>query len=333
MKVLPANWKKWLIHYWAGRHPERLGHLWLPGGTITVYPHLSYALDNGKFAATVGNRLWDESAFRQHMAAATLFPKPPEWLVVPDQPFDPKATLQLWQRWESELIDLGIPLAFAVQNSHRPEDVPESAPVIFMGGTDDWKFAHLSEFVATGKPVHVGRVNGRKLWICEREGAASVDGSGWGRGDVRQLAILEHYLRCTAGEADPPEAQQLSLLEEDTISESFTQRLEAKQFPITNLSADIPKNIDRPHLLKAILVPRGFANAYWWQYAPKHRPLRWAVDHQGIQYPAKLLISRANIWANGAPWPSRLFSGGRDCYKFLSDRGFSIAPLDKCRLA
>ena len=130
MKVLPANWKKWLIHYWAGRHPERLGHLWLPGGTITVYPHLSYALDNGKFAATVG-----------------------------------------------------------------------------------------------------------------------------------------------------------------------------------------------------------FANAYGWQYAPKHRPLKWAVEHAGVRYPAKLLISRANIWANGAPWPSRLFSGGRDCHKFLSDRGFSIAPLDRRRLA
>ncbi|MDB9529625.1 hypothetical protein PN498_26780 [Oscillatoria sp. CS-180] len=130
MKVLPANWKKWLIHYWAGRYPERLGHLWSPEGTITVYPHLSYALDNGKFAATVG-----------------------------------------------------------------------------------------------------------------------------------------------------------------------------------------------------------VANAYGWQYAPNHRPLKWAVEHAGVQYPAKLLISRANIWVNGAPWQSRLFSGGRDCHKFLSDRGFSIAPLDRRRLA
>lgn len=30
MKVLPANWKKWLIRYWAGRYPERLGQ-WSPG--------------------------------------------------------------------------------------------------------------------------------------------------------------------------------------------------------------------------------------------------------------------------------------------------------------
>jgi hypothetical protein len=60
-----------------------------------------------------------------------------------------------------------------------------------------------------------------------------------------------------------------------------------------------------------------------------HRPWRWAVEYEGAQYPAKVLIS----WTNGASWPSSLFSGGRDGHKFLSDRGFSIAPLDKCRLA
>jgi hypothetical protein len=64
-----------------------------------------------------------------------------------------------------------------------------------------------------------------------------------------------------------------------------------------------------------------------------HRPRRWAVEHEGIQYPTKLLISRANIWANGAPWLSRLFSGGRNGHRFLSDRGFSMALLDRCRLA
>jgi hypothetical protein len=252
-------------------------------------------------------------------------PKQPEWLVVPDQPFDLKATLELWQHWEPELIDLGIPLAFAAQNGHRPEDVPESASVIFLGGTDDWKFANLPEFVATGKPVHVGRVNGRRLWQCERAGAASCDGTGWFRGRQEQLAILEHYLRCTAGEAEPPQGGQLSLLEETAIAESFMQRLEMKQFPVANLSADIPRNIERPHLLKAI--------AHWWQYAPKHRPLKWAVEHEGHQFPPKLLISRANIWANGAPWPPRLFSGGRDCRKFLGDRGFELVPVQRDYLA
>ena len=277
MKVLPANNAKWLVHYWAGRYPERLGHLWSPGRPISVYPHLSYALDNGKFAAVTADRRWNEAAFLQHVAAVAALPKPPEWLVVPDQPFDAQATVELWQRWEPGLIDLGIPLAFAAQNGHRPEDIPNSASVIFLGGSDDWKFAHLPEFVATGKPVHVGRVNGRRLWQCEGAGAASCDGSGWFRGKQDQLHILEHYLRCTAGEAEPPQGGQLSLLEEAAIADSFMQRMADKQFPALDFRSDIPKNIERPHLLSAI--------AYWWEYAPKHRPYRWAVDYEGRQFP------------------------------------------------
>jgi hypothetical protein len=66
------------------------------------------------------------------------------------------------------------------------------------------------------------------------------------------------------------------------------------------------------------------------QYAPKYRPLRWAVDREGIHYPAKLLISRANIWTNGAPWPSRLFSGGRDCHKFRKIQSSPLSRPDHC---
>ncbi|MEO0986806.1 MAG: hypothetical protein AAFY20_14820 [Cyanobacteria bacterium J06639_14] len=321
MRIFPANNAKWLVHYWAGRYPGRLGHLWSPGRSITVYPHLNYAHDNGKFAAVMSARPWDEAAFRQHVATAASLSlaKLPDWVVVPDQPFNPRATLELWQRWEPELIGLGIPLAFAVQNGHTPADIPESASVVFLGGTDAWKFAMLPEFTATGKPVHVGRVNGRRLWQCERAGAASCDGTGWFRGDKRQLAILEHYLRCTAGEAEPPKGGQLSLLEENAIADSFLQRLEAKSFPVINLGSALPKNIDRSHLLKAI--------SYWWDYDPKHRPRKWAVEYEGLHYPPKLLVSRANIWANGAPWPTRLFSGGQSCCKFLRDRGFAIVPI------
>ncbi|MBD2429441.1 hypothetical protein [Phormidium sp. FACHB-1136] len=324
MKIFPANNKKWLIHFWAGKYPNRLAHLWSPGSPITVYPHLPYALDNGAFAAFCAQTPWHADRFKHHVQTAAQCPKPPEWLVVPDRPLDAAATLTLWHQWEPWLRRLNIPLAFAAQDGHRPEDVPDSTDWIFLGGSDRWKFAALPDFVATGKPVHVGRINGRSLWQCERLGAASCDGTGWFRGDPRQLAILEHYLRCSAGEAEPPEGGQLSVLQAQTITESFVQRLEAKTFPATRLDAAIPKGIERSHLI--------LAAHYWWPTPAKHQPRKWVVEVNGQHFPPKLLISRANIWANGYPWPTRLFSGGEVCHRFLESRGFQIVPVSTPRL-
>lgn len=319
MQIFPANNKKWLIHFWAGKYPERLAHLWSPGSTISVYPHLQYALDNGAYAAFCSKTQWRADWFENHIRAVTNFSKKPEWLVVPDRPLDAATTLKLWHQWEPRLRRLDIPLAFAAQDGHRPENVPDSADVIFLGGSDRWKFGALPEFVATKKPVHVGRINGRSLWQCERLGAASCDGTGWLRGDQHQLAILEHYLQCSAGEAEPPDADQLSLLQEQTIIESFVQRLEAKTFPSTRLDSSIPKAIKRQHLI--------LAARYWWPTPAKHQPRKWVVEVDGRYFPPKLLISRANIWANGSPWPTRLFSGGEICHRFLERKGFQIVPI------
>lgn len=74
---------------------------------------------NGKF--------WSANLFRRWVAQVKYLKKPPLFLVVPDVPFYAKETLEEWQVWEPELRELGVPLAFAVQNGIRLEQIPKSA--------------------------------------------------------------------------------------------------------------------------------------------------------------------------------------------------------------
>ena len=55
----------------------------------------------------------------------------------------------------------------------------------------------------------------------------------------------------------------------------------------------IPQNIEREHIFQAMLkiAREGIPN--------KRKGRDWAVDYEGVMYPCKLLISWANLYANG----------------------------------
>ena len=54
--------------------------------------------------------------------------------------------------------------------------------------------------------VHVARVNSeRLLWMADKAGAVSCDGTGWFRGNERQLAGLERYLRFSDSKQGHPQ--------------------------------------------------------------------------------------------------------------------------------
>ena len=90
---------------------------------------------------------------------------------------------------------MGFKLAMAVQDGMTPDDVPSNCDVIFVGGTDAWKMPSLPMWTANFPRVHVGRINGyRGLWQCHEAGAESCDGTGYFRGDKKQLAGLIRYL-------------------------------------------------------------------------------------------------------------------------------------------
>ena len=82
----------------------------------------------------------------------------------------------------------------------------------------------------------------------------------------------------------------------------------------------IPKNISKEHLLKAILkidkdgIPKDGNSLYY------------DVVYNGKKYPPKIIVSYANIFANGEELDRNSFSGGlgTQCFKLLEQNDFII---------
>ena len=82
----------------------------------------------------------------------------------------------------------------------------------------------------------------------------------------------------------------------------------------------IPENINKEHLLKAIEkidlegIPKGADSQFY------------DVSYLGKKYPPKLIVSYANIFANGNELNRRLFEGGDNtpCFKLLRKHDFQI---------
>ncbi len=220
MIVMPANWSKATVHYWAGRYPGLLGHLYSPGSQRGPYPWLPYALDNGRFVAWSSKAEWDAPAYLQLLEWAGSSRPRPSWALVPDVVADREGTLREWDRWAPIVAAHGFPLAFAVQDGMTASDVPSEAAVVFVGGSTAWKLKTAHEWCDRFERVHIGRVNtyGRLLW-AQRVGAWSVDGTGWGRGDRYQLAGLQRWLEEVKGERVRP---QMDLFEVEEMPEEVS---------------------------------------------------------------------------------------------------------------
>jgi hypothetical protein len=195
MIVMPSNNSKSDVHFLAGKYRDRLGWLFGIGGWHTPRPWLSYAIDNGKFPCFTTGRPWDESEFMKMVDKSVACEQKASWVVVPDCVGDRTETLHLWEAWAPRLKQTGIPLAFAAQDGMEFSDVPSDADIVFLGGTTKWKRDNIVPWCAHFPRVHVGRINTEKwLWYCDQAGAESCDGTGWFRGDKKQLAGLFHYL-------------------------------------------------------------------------------------------------------------------------------------------
>lgn len=215
MIVMPANNSKIEVGYLAGKYPGRVGWLLGPNGWRSPKPWLPYAIDNGRFIATTQGKEWDEAAFRKILDAAgeTVAPL---WVVVPDVVGDRDGTLREWDAWAPLLVACGFRLAMAVQDGMSPSDVPKEAAVVFVGGTTTWKRRTLWRWCDEFPRVHVGRINTEKwLWVCHEAGAESCDGTGWFRGDDKQLAGLYRYLERSHAGRGKDDGAQRSLFEID----------------------------------------------------------------------------------------------------------------------
>jgi hypothetical protein len=124
---------------------------------------------------------------------------PPLWALVPDVVADKTGTLEAWEKYSPEILSRGWPMGFAVQDGMVASDVPENASVVFVGGTTQWKWSTVAYWCQRFPRVHIGRVNGiRRLWIAQRLGAESCDGTGYFRDTIngasgRKLIAWLHH--------------------------------------------------------------------------------------------------------------------------------------------
>lgn len=189
-------------HWAAGKYPGRVGMLLGPNycRKQAIRFWMPYALDNDAFSAWTQKKPWDAEAWRKMLVWARMSGQAPLWVLVPDVVADRRGTLDKWQEFAPEAAGFGWPLAFAVQDGMTPDDVPEGADLVFVGGTTEWKWRNVPLWTRHFKRVHVGRVNElRRLWTCEDYGVESVDGSGWfrdtseGRRGLQLLTWLEGH--------------------------------------------------------------------------------------------------------------------------------------------
>ena len=190
---MPSNNTGFEAGYFAGKYLGRIGHLHNVDKLMQPRPNVPWALDNGVFGAHQKGSTWSEEPLYQYLD--TYGQLAPEWVVVPDWVGDRDETLRKWDQHYNALRAFGVPLAFAAQDGMTPEDVPTEASILFVGGTTSWKWRKLRMWTEAFPRVHVGRVNTyRLLWMAHDAGAESCDGTGWFRGDRKQLAGLDQYL-------------------------------------------------------------------------------------------------------------------------------------------
>lgn len=196
MRVMLANNTGIQTGYLAGKYLDKIGHLFSPGSQRGPYPFCRFGLDNGAF----GKKGFQFDEWVNLLEWAKLSGQNPLWVLVPDVVGDRSGTLALWREHYPFADKYGWPLAFAVQDGMTARDVPERAGVVFVGGSTFWKWSTAPQWCKDFPRVHIGRVNVyRRLWDCHDMGAESTDGTGFMRGDQRQLRGLMAYLEESTG--------------------------------------------------------------------------------------------------------------------------------------
>jgi len=183
-----------MARFLAQRYYPVVGHLFSPGGQRGPVDTFPYALDNGCFTR------WDPKRFINLLDWASSKGQAPKWVCVPDVVGNPTETLARWRHWAPYLKDnYEIPLALAVQDKVKTWEIDALRPrpdLIFVGGHTRWKWETAAWWCREYPRVHIGRVNQpEKLWRIQSWGAESCDGTGWFRGDRRQLRGLVQFLR------------------------------------------------------------------------------------------------------------------------------------------
>lgn len=182
---MPSNNTGQIVRTLFKKYPDKIALLLNPR---QVKPHqlkFRHALDNDCF------NNFNESKYFEALDKV----QNPLFVVCPDIVGCHIRTLILWKYYYPIISKkYSYPIAFVAQDGCDPEDVPQEADWIFIGGNDPWKMDNVHKFIGD-KPVHVGRVNGvGRLKYCESLGVKSVDGTGWVRDRKKRFRdFIEHF--------------------------------------------------------------------------------------------------------------------------------------------
>ena len=139
---------------------------------------------------------WDEDAYFRFLEWAARQEYQPLWAAIPDVVTDPDATFRNWEKYSPRVEQYGWHLAFVAQDGMTPDDVPDAASIVFIGGSYKWKWRNAAKFSECCDRVHIGRVNTLgKLRRCEDMGVESVDGTGWFRRPEAEFELLEDFFK------------------------------------------------------------------------------------------------------------------------------------------
>lgn len=211
MIVMPSNNSNGIFHYWLGKG-YNLGWLCSPDSFKTPVEYIPYACDNGRYVVWSKGKEWKDDNFIKMLDLYSSHPHKPRWAVVPDCVGNRDQTLREWEKWYPILEQsYDLTWAFCVQDGMTPQDVPQEASIIFVGGSFEWKWRNLKIWTSNFKRVHVGRVNTiRHLLLCKSYGVESSDGTGWFR-NPHQSDKLEKYFKIQSGEIKIPVQEELIL--------------------------------------------------------------------------------------------------------------------------
>lgn len=163
--------------------------------------------DNGCFSAK-----WEHSRWLRWLIDR---PRLYRFVVAPDV-FDPsgapchKETLERWRRYGPIIDRHGFVPAFVCQVGATAHNIPSDAPVLFLGGTTEWKLGEEARRITAlakteGRWVHMGRVNSQRRLVTALEmGCDSVDGTFLTFGPDANLERLLRYMEKARLKARPP---------------------------------------------------------------------------------------------------------------------------------
>lgn len=186
-------------HFWCGRNPGSVGILIGPsyGKRVPVDSYMPMVLDNDAFTCWRDKKPWDVEKWREMLKWIKMTGVDPLWAAVPDVVANRELTIKNWNIYSDEIFNLGWKAAFCVQDGMSVCDVPKDADVIFVGGSDRWKFPNLGMWTESFPRVHCARVNAiEMIESCERLGCESVDGTGWFREPSREdkLPAIKRFI-------------------------------------------------------------------------------------------------------------------------------------------